>query len=51
MFVSLQSGNLHGYGQYQWAEGRVYDGNWQHSKMHGKGRYFFPDGKYMKATT
>ena len=29
---------LHGYGHYQSASGRVYDGYWRHDKMHGKGR-------------
>lgn len=34
---------MHGKGKYTYADGSVYDGQWQNSKMHGKGTYIYPN--------
>jgi hypothetical protein len=34
----------HGFGVYQWADGRVYEGCWQNGKQHGQGKYILQDG-------
>jgi len=28
---------IHGYGVYEWSDGRVYKGNWKQNKMNGTG--------------
>lgn len=28
-----------GYGEFEWADGKVYKGNWVNGKQHGKGLY------------
>ena len=35
----------HGYGVYEWADGRKYEGNWAFGKQHGQGKYVLSDGK------
>ena len=34
----------HGYGEYTWADGRKYKGEWVNSKRHGKGKIISVDG-------
>ncbi len=34
----------HGWGRYQWSDGRVYDGLWRNGKQHGEGTYIQKDG-------
>jgi len=34
----------HGFGIYQWADNRVYEGNWFNGKQHGRGKYILQDG-------
>ena len=38
MFDCLQSGC------YWYADGSMYDGQWAHGKMHGKGVFIYPNG-------
>ena len=35
-------------GEYTWADGRKYRGQWLNNKMHGEGEYIWPDGKSYK---
>ncbi|CAK69025.1 unnamed protein product (macronuclear) [Paramecium tetraurelia] len=39
---------MHGYGVYQWTDGRSYHGEYLNDKKHGKGKYFWPDGKVFE---
>ena len=32
----------HGYGIYQWSDGRTYSGHWCRGKQHGLGTYIVP---------
>lgn len=36
---------MHGYGVYQWADGRAYHGEYIEDKKHGNGKYLWPDGR------
>ena len=36
---------FHGYGTYEWLDGRKYEGQWVNGKMEGKGLFTWPDGK------
>ena len=36
---------LQGRGKYEWADGRVYEGEWSKDEMNGSGVYTWPDGK------
>ena len=40
----LKRGLEHGYGVYEWADGRVYKGELKENKMHGEETFYFPDG-------
>ena len=33
----------HGYGEYTWADGRMYLGEWQEAKQHGTGIVVLPN--------
>lgn len=35
---------MQGSGKYQYADGGVFEGDWQDGRMHGKGVYLFPNG-------
>tara|TARA_B110000090_G_C12964120_1_gene286249 strand:- start:190 stop:453 length:264 start_codon:yes stop_codon:yes gene_type:complete len=35
------TGMYHGRGQFIYADGSVYDGDWQHNKFHGNGTYTY----------
>jgi hypothetical protein len=32
-------------GKYVWFENRVYEGDWEHNRMHGKGKITWVDGR------
>lgn len=32
-------------GVYQWADGRIFKGDWKNNKMHGKGEFSWSDGR------
>ena len=32
-------------GIYQWADGRIFKGDWKNNKMHGKGEFSWSDGR------
>ena len=32
-------------GKYVWFENRVYEGEWEHNRMHGKGKITWVDGR------
>jgi hypothetical protein len=34
---------IEGQGKYEWADGRVYEGEWKMNKMNGKGEFLWPD--------
>lgn len=34
-----------GFGSYEWADGRKYEGYWDKNFMHGSGVYTWPDGR------
>ena len=36
---------MDGYGMYQWADGRIYQGQYQNDKKHGFGVYQWIDGR------
>ena len=36
---------LHGYGEYDWVDGRKFKGHWKNNMIHGKGKFTWPDGK------
>ena len=36
---------MHGSGEFKWADGRVYKGEYQNDKKHGVGIYTWPDGR------
>lgn len=36
---------MHGTGEFRWADGRVYSGNYANDKKHGQGVYSWPDGR------
>lgn len=36
---------MHGTGEFRWADGRVYRGEYVNDKKHGKGVYTWPDGR------
>ena len=42
--VTNQNNQRQGKGVYKWPDGREYEGNLKHGKMHGKGVYKWPDG-------
>ena len=35
----------HGYGKYTWADGSVYEGNWENGAQHGYGKHTWVSGK------
>ena len=39
---------MHGKGNYKWADGRSYEGEFKHGKKHGNGTYKWPDGSSYK---
>ena len=36
---------IDGFGTYEWADGRRYEGQYEFDKKHGYGAYYWPDGK------
>lgn len=36
---------MHGFGTYEWKDGRKYEGYWAKNFMHGQGVYSWPDGR------
>lgn len=34
----------HGYGKYTYADGTIYQGQWDHDQRKGKGKLIFPNG-------
>ena len=40
----FEEGNLNGYGTFNYADGRLYDGNWKDGKRHGDGILTLPSG-------
>lgn len=40
----------HGFGEYTWADGRKYIGNWSNGKQHGDGKYIQLEGKERSGT-
>ena len=36
---------MHGKGEFRWADGRVYNGEYYNDKKHGAGVYSWPDGR------
>lgn len=50
-FRGFSVGNLiDGYGEYTWANGETYFGEWTDSKFHGIGQYIFYDGNIYEGT-
>mmetsp|Transcript_33513 Transcript_33513/g.58702 ORF Transcript_33513/g.58702 Transcript_33513/m.58702 type:complete len:370 (+) Transcript_33513:292-1401(+) len=43
-FAPVIAGVINGYGRASYHNGDAYEGNFQHSKRHGKGVYFWKDG-------
>ena len=39
---------MHGKGQYKWATGYKYDGEYKYGIKNGKGKYYLPDGRYYE---
>lgn len=39
----------HGKGDYRWADGRIYSGEWLEGKQHGIGFMLYPNNKVKKA--
>lgn len=39
---------MHGIGIFQWPNGQIYKGNYEHDKKHGKGQLTLCDGTVMK---
>ncbi|KAM9305516.1 radial spoke head 10 homolog B [Gastrophryne carolinensis] len=39
------NGERHGHGQYFYANGAMYDGEWQKNKKHGMGKFVFKNGR------
>jgi hypothetical protein len=44
--LNVRSGN----GQYLWADGRQYQGEWQNDARHGQGQFHYPNGDYFHGT-
>lgn len=40
----FKGGDLHGYGQYKFTDGSVYEGQFEHGWMHGQGLYKVKEG-------
>ena len=36
---------MHGTGNYIWADGKAYNGQWKNNMMDGKGTFTWPDGR------
>lgn len=36
---------IDGFGTYEWADGRKYEGYWKQNLMHGRGVYKWTDGR------
>lgn len=36
---------IHGFGKYEWEDGRNYEGEWEKNLMHGEGKYTWPDAR------
>lgn len=41
---AFQNGMFQGFGKYQYLDGSFYEGSWNGSKMHGKGKFVGADG-------
>ena len=40
-----KNNQLHGYGEFSWANGKKFTGNYEFDLKAGKGRFEWPDGK------
>ena len=36
---------MHGKGKVEWADGKVYEGDYENDKKHGFGTFSWPDGR------
>lgn len=39
---------IHGKGQMNWLDGRVYNGQWDRNQIHGYGEFKYEDGSIYK---
>ena len=46
--MGFEVGLKHGYGVYEWADGRVYKGKWTENKMHKEGTFIGPMTESIK---
>ena len=42
------NGMKQGHGEYSYANGKKYNGNWEDNKKHGEGIWTFKDGKKQR---
>jgi hypothetical protein len=48
-FIDFENDVKHGYGDYYWADGRIFSGPFENDQMHGQGEYTDRNG--VRGTT